>query len=312
MPGPFDSAAKRLLREKPEHYVKWLVDQATFVRQLPTELKSRNIYADGLLYIMVNGKPELLHIEFQTNNDPKMGQRLLEYNILASSENDSLPVYTVVIYLRSDGNVPKSPFIRKHWNGKEYHRFDFEVVELAKIPARTLLDKGLLGVLPLLSMTDGGTEPAVMEEMTTMLLDAGERELLALAFMFGNTIKGGQAYKEWFKRRLAMLDDLLEKSPLYQELLRRGAEEGRKEGRKEGLEEGLEEGRKQERQRRIQDRRDTVVSFVQMRFPELIPLAEQQVNSIQDLDELHNLLLRLFAAQDAEEATQLLTETHEE
>jgi len=103
MPGPFDSAAKRLLREKPEHYVKWLVDQATFVRQLPTELKSRNVFADGLFFIKVNGKPELLHIEFQTRNDPNMGKRLLEYNILASSENDWLPVYTVVIYLRRGG-----------------------------------------------------------------------------------------------------------------------------------------------------------------------------------------------------------------
>jgi len=296
MPGPFDSAAKRLLREKPEHYVKWLVDQATFVRQLPTELKSRNVFADGLFFIKVNGKPELLHIEFQTRNDPNMGKRLLEYNILASSENDWLPVYTVVIYLRRGGNVPKSPFIREHWNGREYQRFYYDIVELAKLPARALLEKGLLGLLPLLSMTDGGTEPELMQEMTSTLQDAGETELLALAFAFGSAVDGGQAYKEWFTRRLAMLDDILEDSWLYQELLRRGAEKGRE----------------QERQRRIQEQRETVVSFVQMRFPELIPLAEQHLHFIHDPQELHNLILKLFAVETAEEARQALTGTDED
>ncbi len=292
MPGPFDSAAKRLLREKPEHYVTWLVDQATFVRQLPTELKSRNVFADGLFSIKVNGKSELLHIEFQTRNDPNMGERLLEYNILASSENDWLPVYTVVIYLRRDGNVPKSPFIRKLQNDKEYQRFYYDIIELAKLPARTLLNTGLLGLLPLLSMTDGGTEPELMQEMTSTLEDAGERELLALAFAFGSAVNGGQAYKEWFTRRLAMLDDILEESWLYQELLRKGAEK--------------------EHQRRIQEQRETVVSFVQIRFPELVPLAEQHLHFIHDVDALHNLLLKLFAVETAEEARQVLTGTAED
>ena len=296
MPGPFDSAAKRLLREKPEHYVQWLVDQATFVRQLPTELKSRNVYADGLFAITVNGEPELLHMEFQMRNDPNIGKRLLEYNVLASSENDWLPVYTVVIYLRKVGNIPKSPFIRKHGNGKEYQRFYYDSIELAKLSARALLDKGLSGLLPLLSMTDGGTEPELMQEMTETLLDAGEKELLALAFMFGNTVDGGRAYNEWFAKRLAMLDDILEGSPLYQELLRRGAEKGREE----------------ERRRRIQEQRDTVVNFVQMRFPELVPLARQNLQFIHDPEELHNLILKLFAAQTAEEARQAITGTDED
>ncbi len=48
MPGPFDNAAKRLLREKPQHFVSWLVAGGVFRRILPNELKSRNIFADGL------------------------------------------------------------------------------------------------------------------------------------------------------------------------------------------------------------------------------------------------------------------------
>src|SRR5271157_2849281 len=53
MPEPFDNATKRLLREKPQHFVSWLVPEGIFRRNLSVELKSRNIYADGLFAITV-------------------------------------------------------------------------------------------------------------------------------------------------------------------------------------------------------------------------------------------------------------------
>ena len=89
-----------------------------------------------------------------------------------------------------------------------------------------------------------------------------------------------------------MLDDILEESWLYQELLRKGAE--------------------QEHQRRIQEQRETVVSFVQMRFPELVPLAEQHLHFIHDPEELHNLILKLFAVQTIDEARRVIAGTDED
>src|SRR5260370_29343258 len=80
MPGPFDNAAKRLLREKPQHFVSWLVAGGIFRRILPNELKSRNIFADGLFSIIVNEQPALLHIEFQTRNHETVPKLLLKYN----------------------------------------------------------------------------------------------------------------------------------------------------------------------------------------------------------------------------------------
>ena len=90
-----------------------------------------------------------------------------------------------------------------------------------------------------------------------------------------------------------MLDDILEESWFYQEIRRKG----------------IEEGREEERQRRIQEQRDTVVSFVQMRFPELVPLAEQHLPFIHDPEELHNLILKLFAVQTVDEARRVIIET---
>ncbi len=292
MPGPFDNATKRLLREKPQHFVSWLVPEGIFKTNLSVELKSRNIYADGLFAITVNELPALLHTEFQTGKDGLMGERLLEYSVLASSENNWLPVYTYVIYLRRDGDVPKSPLIRKLPSGEEVHRFYYQVIEVAKISAKQLLQRGLLGLLPLLPLTDGGTQPEVMQEAVSTLVEAREIELLALAYTFGGLVSGDRAYDEWFERSFAMLEDIMEESWTYKEIIRKG----------------LEKGREEERQQRIQEQHQTLLSFVQIRFPELVTLAKQQTTPINDPEVLHNLIVKLFGVQTADEARQAFME----
>jgi predicted transposase YdaD len=292
MPGPFDNATKRLLREEPQHFVSWLVPGGIFKSNLSVELKSRNIYADGLFAITVNELPALLHTEFQTGKDGLMGERLLEYSVLASSENNWLPVYTYVIYLRRDGDVPKSPLIRRLPCGEEVHRFYYQVIEVAKISAKQLLQRGLLGLLPLLPLTDGGTQPEVMQEAVSTLVEAREIELLALAYTFGGLVSGNRAYDEWFERSFAMLEDIMEESWTYQEIVKKGVEKGREE----------------ERQQRILEQHQTLLSLVQVRFPELVSLAKQQTTAINDPEVLHNLIVKLFGVQTADEARQALME----
>lgn len=272
------------------------------------ELKSRNIYADGLFAITVNELPALLHTEFQTGKDGLMAERLLEYSVLASSENNWLPVYTYVIYLCKDGDVPKSPLIRRLPNGEEVHRFYYQVIEVAKISAKQLLQRGLLGLLPLLPLTDGGTQPEVMQEAVSTLVDAREIELLALAYAFGGLVPGNEAYDEWFKRSFAMLEDILEESWTYKEIIKKGMQKGLERGLEKGMQKGLEKGREEERRQRIQEQHQTLLSFVQVRFPELVSLAKQQTAPINDPEVLHNLIVKLFGIQTVVEARQALME----
>ncbi len=93
-----------------------------------------------------------------------------------------------------------------------------------------------------------------------------------------------------------MLEDILEESWTYQELIKKGMQKG--------IDLGLEKGRQQW----VQEQRETLLSFVQMRFPELVPVARQQVASVKDPETLHNLLIKLFAVQTVEEARQALME----
>jgi predicted transposase YdaD len=83
-----------------------------------------------------------------------------------------------------------------------------------------------------------------------------------------------------------MFQDVLRESWVYQEI----------------GQEFLEE----ERQRRRQGIHDAIMTLVQTHFPELVALARQQINSITDPDVLQRMLIKLIAAQQAEEAKQIL------
>ena len=109
MPGPYDDSLKKLISANPQDFISLVLDEGSFQETLDHELKSVHIYADALLKAIQNGQPMLVHIEFQSGNDPKMQERLLEYNTLASREYDYLPVYSCVIYLKRDGDIPQSP-----------------------------------------------------------------------------------------------------------------------------------------------------------------------------------------------------------
>ena len=109
-----------------------------------------------------------------------------------------------------------------------------------------------------------------------------------------------------------MLEDILEESWTYQEIIQKGMQKGinlgLEKGLQQGLEKGWEKGREEVRRQWIREKRETLLSFVQMRFPELTLTAKQRISTINDPGALHNLLIELFAVQTAEEARQALME----
>jgi hypothetical protein len=83
-----------------------------------------------------------------------------------------------------------------------------------------------------------------------------------------------------------MLDDILEDSWTYQEIIKKGQEK--------------------ERHQQIHEYRSTLLNFVHMRFPELDDFAEPHIETIKDTKALLALLNQLFTVQTAEEARQAI------
>ncbi len=95
------------------------------------------------------------------------------------------------------------------------------------------------------------------------------------------------------------MHDRLQESPIYQEILHKGLEKGLCEGHESGIAVGLAQGR-------LEATRDTLLSFVDARFPQLSKLAEEQAKLITDIALLQQLVSKIGAAQTQVETQQIL------
>ncbi len=300
MPKPYDDAMKKLVGGNPEDFLSWVLREAIYTQRLPYELHPESIYADGLIEAILAEERILAHFEFQSSYDIRIGERLLEYNVLASRQYDYVTVYSYVIYLKDCGNVPQSPFVRVSSTGKEIIRFHYVIIELHKITAEEIQETKLSGLLPLLPLTIDGEKHEVIEEMITRLVAAGQTELLWIGYALAAKVMKHDL--GWLRRRFSMLGDFLRDSPVYQEVL----EEGLEKGLEQGLEQGLELGLAKAREETMQQQRRALLEVVIDRFPELVRQAKKDADAIDDPAILLHLIVKMGTVKNVEEAKRLL------
>ncbi len=130
--------------------------------------------------------------------------------------------------------------------------------------------------------------------MIESLVTSQKTDLLPIAYLLASLVFQKKDEREWLDWRFAMYQDILRESWVYQGILREGLEEGREQGLEEGRAEGL------------QVLRQTLVSFIEMRFPALVPLTQQQTAGIKDPGMLQNITIKMFSMQTSSEAEQFL------
>src|SRR5258708_4888165 len=287
MAKPWDDSLKKLVHTDPQAFVTWLFPGGTFIGERPHELKHWTLEVDALLGVMVSDQEMLLHLEFQTSNDPSMAERLLRYNVLARSEH-KLPVLSCVIYLLKDGEAPSSPLKWKLPNGQEVLQFHYQSVELGALSPEDLLRSGQAGLLPLLPLTNGGGTRDIVESMFSGLLAARKIELVPIGYTLASLAlsRENRGDQDWLLRRFHEMHDILRETPIYQEIL--------KEGREEGLE----------------ALRQAILDVVTQRFPKLTRLAKKQVVVVEDPGLLRHVLVKVGVTKTSAEAKwQLLAQS---
>jgi predicted transposase YdaD len=90
------------------------------------------------------------------------------------------------------------------------------------------------------------------------------------------------------------MQDFLQDSWLYQEIMQ------------EGFDKGIEKGREEERQQRLKDQRLLLMTIIHMHFPNITNLAQKQADAIKEPGVLQGLIFKVLAAETEEEATQSL------
>ena len=293
MVKPYDESMKKFVGANPQSFVDWLHPGASFVRALPTELQSRDIFVDALCEILLNAESLLLHLEFQRDIKPEMPLRLLEYNVFATRTHKKR-VLSCVIYLIDDGIIEESPLVWELSDGTELLEFHYLSICIWEVDPAEFTQPGREGILPLVLLTKGNATPEVVEMVIERLVAAGKQDLLPTTRLLASLVfKDNPAYSDWLNRRFAMLRDILRETDAYQEILQEGRIEGEEKGRQEGEVLGL---------------RLSLLNILQKRFPDVIQMARPQVAGVNDPALLLDAIMKAIDAQSMEEILRLLLE----
>jgi len=285
--GRWDRTMKQLFGIKPQDFVSWLVPEAELIHELPEDLHSRDIETDKLCRIRLNGQELLLHIEFQRRSELKMAWRVWEYNVLVTLAYE-LPTLSFVIYLKKDSKIAESPVVWALSISQEIHRFHFQNIKLWEVDPDVLRHGGLVGLFPLLPLTQAGIRPEVVEEaIVRVQKDGGEAvpDLLSLTYLLAELVCENDNDLLWLDRRFAMLYDVLQESRAYQRIKQEGE---------------------------LQALHRTLLTVIQARFPGIVQLATKRTAEIHDPATLETLILNLSLAQTLEEARQYMLALDEE
>lgn len=284
MSEEWDDSIKRMFREHPQDFVSWLMKGAIYRGAVSGELRNRRRNTD-ILFDMVQQeslKEALLHAEFQSDDDKKIEHRLAEYNMLATITYDK-PVLSFLILLRPMPNIPESPLIKSVFDIFESWRFNYVVIRLWEISAEELMSLGLLGLLPLVPLTQGGTRPEILSEVASTLFEAKERDLLALTKMVTGLVLKREPEKAAIERIFEMYREILEDSWVYQEVKQQALAAGKAESGQRIL-----------------------LAIIQRRFPDILGEASQLIVGITDAKVLEELAVTVSVAQTPQEVIHAL------
>ena len=235
----YDAVSKRLLRLGAKPILSRLlglpISQSEEVQESPTETVSVRHSDSAHIVTLNDGSQRLVLVEFQTNWDPRVPLRLLEYE-LRHRLRQSLPVEPVLFLYRphvaardfvSEENLTYRFRLVKFW---ELEAVDFLTADVHLLPYVVLMRGGLARVDEI--------DRRILE--TSALPNEEKWDLLTVLDIYTGMHNRKLAQALGKKRRELMIE-----SPIYREILEEGKAKGRVEGREQGKAEGQAEGARQ-------------------------------------------------------------------
>ncbi len=270
----YDIALKSLLQRQLQNgflsrltghrITEWLATELPEVRTRHVDLLGKT--ADG----------QLIHIEFQSRNDPRMALRMAEYALAIHRRYRMIPVQTVIYVGERPLRMPTT------LTGPDW-LYACRIVDIRDIPTEDLLrsphlEDAILAVLTRLS-DSRDTIRRILQRIGSATPDqrsAAIGELMLLA--------GLRQLKMIMKKELEQMSILIDinRHTIFGPIHR----EGVKEGMEKGLEKGMEEGA-----------RLFAVDLLTQRFGKLSPAQAKRIRSMNQA-ELATLRTRIFDAKN--------------
>ena len=229
----FDTICKFLIETFSIDFASWLLGEPIALTELsPSELSLEPIRADALMLLQSDAM--VLHVEFQTQPDPEIPFRMLDYRMRVYRRFPHKSMRQVVIYLRQTGSelVQQTSFMLPST------RHEFEVIRLWEQPLEIFLSAP--GLLPFAVLSRATDRLEALRQVAIQLESISDRRMqsnvtAAAAILAGLVLEKGMIQQ--ILRR-----EIMQESVIYQDIL----QEGLQKGRQEGLQEGRQEGRQEE------------------------------------------------------------------
>jgi hypothetical protein len=276
MPQEWDRSMYYLIMVDPQAYLDLILPGLRYLGCLPEKLEGPYLVMDALLKTeTIEGRhPLLVHLESETYHNPKMPERLLEYN-KAAREKHKADVISGVFHLQGDTAIEPSPLV---WETplKEWSRvltFNYPVVEMKDLIPEEIRSRGRAALLPILPLSNGGAEQPIVQGMLDDLIQLERPDLFRIAFRMAVRKMSAQGRK-WLEKEYPMEYDALRMDPLYWIL--------QEDSREEGLQQGIQQA--------IQTTQQIAINVVAKRFPGLKKRAQESIATVNDLQRLQELI----------------------
>jgi predicted transposase/invertase (TIGR01784 family) len=239
----YDKIIKENIREVLPVLVKEILGINIISREdLPESLQhTRETVPDQLSKITDDkGETYILHIEWQSKDDPSMDHRMLNYRAMLRKKY-GLTVKQYVIFLGS----PKStmPYIIDEENLK----FNYNLISLRQYSHKLFLNSSLpeQKIMAIFGNFENERPVDVIKEILVGIEQEADGEINCQRYkeQLRALIQLRKLGKE-FKIAMGIIEEFKkEKDPFYQDGVKIGREKGREEGIEKGREEGIEKGR---------------------------------------------------------------------
>ena len=220
----FDNVSKFLAENFSKDYATWLLGRpVTLTKLSPTELSLEPIRADSL--ILEQSEDLVLHLEFQTEPDEKMGFRMLDYRIRVYRRFPNKTMHQVVIYLKPT----KSTLVYQDsfQVGETTHRY--RVIRLWEQSSDLFLNSS--GLLPLAVLTQT-SDPTIILRKVAKVLETIPDNNLRQNLTAATAVFGGLVIKPDIVKTI-LRSQFMKESAVYQEILQEGLQQGLQQGKLE-------------------------------------------------------------------------------
>ena len=278
----FDTVCRFLAETFSTDFASWLLGEPITLTELsPSELSLEPIRADALM--LLQSDEIVLHVEFQTQPDPNMPFRMLDYRVRVYRRFPHKRMRQVVIYLQESGSeqVQQTVFSIP---GTQH---EFEVIRLWEQPLEVFLSTP--GLLPFAVLSQTTDRAATLRRVATQIEEITEQRLQSNVAASAAILAGLVLEKGMIQQILRR--EIMQESVIYQEIKAEGIQEGLQQGKEEGLQQGKEEGERSLILRQLSRRLGQIPTEVQGQIAQL---------SLAQLEDLGEALLDFKQMADLE------------